>query len=86
MCCFSEVFTTILKIIVNKLGKYNLATYICKTKANNMTITTNTTETLIRVRIYPFDFDGSKSNMTYVCYVKSLEDAEKKGWKYEIAE
>lgn len=39
MCCFLEVFTTILKIIVNKLGKYNLATYICKTKANNMTKT-----------------------------------------------
>jgi len=39
VCCFSEGFTTIFKIIVNKLGKYNLATYICKTKANNMTKT-----------------------------------------------
>lgn len=51
-----------------------------------MTTTNNTTATLIRVRIYPFDFDGAKSTMTYVCYVKSLEEAKSKGWKYEIAE
>jgi hypothetical protein len=44
------------------------------------------TTKLIRVRIYPIDFNGQKSNMTYVCYVESLKEAEKKGWKYEIAE
>jgi hypothetical protein len=44
-----------------------------------------TTESqLIRVRIYPFDFDGSKSNMDYVCYVSSLEEAASKGWKFEL--
>ena len=51
-----------------------------------MTNANNTSEKVIRVRIYPFDFDGSKSYMTYVCYVKSLEEAATKGWKYEIAE
>jgi hypothetical protein len=51
-----------------------------------MTTTNNTTASLIRVRIYPFDFDGTKSKMTYVCYVKTLEEAAAKGWKYEIAE
>jgi hypothetical protein len=40
---------------------------------------------LIRVRIYPIDFNGSKSNMTYVCYVKDIKEAEKLGWKYELA-
>lgn len=44
-----------------------------------------TSEELIRVRIYPFDYDGSKSYMTYVKYVKTLEEAEKLGWKYELA-
>lgn len=39
---------------------------------------------LIRVRIWPLDYNGIKSNMTYVTYVKSLEDAEKLGWKYEL--
>ena len=41
---------------------------------------------LIRVKIYPIDFNGQKSNMTYVCYVETLEEASKKGWKYEMAE
>lgn len=44
-----------------------------------------TTKT-IRVKIWPYDYDGSKSNMTFICYVTSLEEAAKKGWKYEIAE
>ena len=40
---------------------------------------------LIRVRIFPFDFDGSKSNRDYICYVNTLGEASKKGWKFEIA-
>lgn len=40
---------------------------------------------LIRVRIYPFDYDGSRSNRDYVTYVEKIEDAEKLGWKYELA-
>lgn len=40
---------------------------------------------LIRVRIWPLDYNGTKSNMTYVTYVNSLKDAEKLGWKYELA-
>jgi hypothetical protein len=44
-----------------------------------------TSTTPIRVRIYPLDYNGQKSNMSYVCYVESIEDAEKKGWKYELA-
>jgi len=41
--------------------------------------------TLIRVRIYPLDYNGSKSNMDYVTYVESIEEAKKLGWKYELA-
>jgi hypothetical protein len=40
---------------------------------------------MIRVRIFPIDFNGSKSNMDYVCYVDTLEEAKKMGWKYELA-
>lgn len=40
---------------------------------------------MIRVRIYPFDFNGQKSNMDYVTYVDDVKDAEKLGWKYELA-
>lgn len=40
---------------------------------------------LIRVRIWPLEFDGKKSNMDYVTYVENIEDAEKLGWKYELA-
>lgn len=40
---------------------------------------------LIRVRIYPFDYNGQKSNMAYVTYVVSLSDAALLGWKYELA-
>ena len=41
--------------------------------------------TLIRVRIYPLDYNGSKSNLDYVTYVESIEEAKSLGWKYEIA-
>ena len=44
-----------------------------------------TTQELIRVRIYLFDFDGAKSNRTEVRYVDTLEEAEKLGLNYEIA-
>jgi hypothetical protein len=39
---------------------------------------------LIRVRIWPLDYNGNKSNMTYVTYVVTLSDAALLGWKYEI--
>ena len=42
-------------------------------------------ETLIRVRIYPLDYNGNKSNLDYVTYVSTLEEAEKLGWKHEKA-
>ena len=47
--------------------------------------TANQNNELIRVRIFPLDFDGSKSDRDYVCYVKSLKEASEKGWKYELA-
>jgi len=40
---------------------------------------------MIRVRIYPIDYNGAKSNMDYVTYVDTIEDAKKLGWKYELA-
>lgn len=40
---------------------------------------------LIRVRIYLFDYNGSKSSRTEIRYVETLEEASKMGWKYEIA-
>lgn len=52
---------------------------------NHQTDTKMTNQNLIRVRIWPYDYDGSKSNLTYVCYVASIEEAESKGWKYELA-
>ena len=39
----------------------------------------------IRVRVYLFDFNGQKSNRTEVRYVKSIDEAKKIGWKFEIA-
>jgi len=32
--------------------------------------------TLIRVRIYPLDYNGNKSNMDYVTYVESKKKAK----------
>ncbi len=52
---------------------------------NKLNIETMKTTTLIRVRIYPLDYDGSKSNMDYVTYVESIEEAKSLGWKYELA-
>ena len=40
---------------------------------------------LIRVRVWIKDFTGN-TNRTEVRYVETLEEAEKLGWKYEIAE
>lgn len=40
---------------------------------------------LIRVRIYQFDYDGTRSQRSYVTYVEAIEEAEKMGWKYELA-
>ena len=40
---------------------------------------------MTRVRIFPTDYNGKKSNMDYVTYVDTLEEAEKMGWKYELA-
>jgi hypothetical protein len=59
--------------------------YIWSIIKSNKNKTIMKTTTPIRVRIYPLDYNGEKSNMTYVCYVESIEDAEKKGWKYELA-
>lgn len=52
---------------------------------NNETKTNETMKNLIRVRIYPLDYNGNKSNLDYVTYVNTIEEAEKLGWKYERA-
>jgi len=40
---------------------------------------------LIRVRTWGFDFDGKKSNMSKVQYIKSLEEISGTYWKIEKA-
>lgn len=40
---------------------------------------------LLRIRVWPFDFDGSKSDMSYVGYFKTEGDAKNVSWKYELA-
>lgn len=42
-------------------------------------------ENLIRVRVWEYDYNGGKTNRDYVCYVETLEEAERLGWKYELA-
>ena len=62
-----------------------MVVYLTQRNKQTTEIMTTETKSLIRVRIYPLDYNGAKSNMTYVCYVESIEEAEKKGWKYELA-
>ena len=40
---------------------------------------------LLRVRVWPYDFNGGHSLMSYVTSVASFSDLEGIGWKFEIA-
>ena len=39
---------------------------------------------LLRIKIWVYDYDGSKSNRTEIGYFKSVEEAQQEGWKIEV--
>jgi len=45
---------------------------------------THAMKDLLRIKIWVYDFDGSKSNRTEIGYFKSIEEAKQEGWKVEV--